>query len=55
MGTNRAPLLAKLYLYAYESSFIDRIQSTKGSATVRSFHMSFRIIDDLLAVDNPLL
>ena len=55
MGTNCAPLLANLYLYAYESSFIDRIQGAKGRTAARSFHMSFRLIDDLLSVDNPLL
>ena len=55
MGTNCAPLLANLYLYAYESSFIDRIQGAKGDTTARSFHMSFRLIDDLLSVDNSLL
>jgi hypothetical protein len=55
MGTNCAPLLANLYLYAYESSFIDRLHAIEGVAAARSFHMSFRLIDDLLSVDNPLL
>ena len=55
MGTNCAPLLANLYLYAYESTFIDRLSRAKGSAAARSFHMTFRLIDDVLSVDNPLL
>ena len=55
MGTNCAPLLANLYLYSYESAFIDRLEASVSVAAARSFHMSFRLIDDLLSVDNPLL
>ena len=30
MGTNCAPLLANLYLYYYESLFIDKVQALRG-------------------------
>ena len=54
MGTNYAPLLANLYLYAHESRFIDRVIQTHGVQRARSFHMTFRLIDDVLSVDNAL-
>lgn len=54
MGTNCAPPLANLYLYAYESDFIDRLEMTQPKAA-RSFHMTFRLIDDVLSADNQFL
>ena len=53
MGTNCAPALANLYLYAYESAFIDRLRADKGDDTAAAFHLTFRLIDDVLSVDNP--
>ena len=51
MGTNAAPELATLYLYSYEASYIDELCKT-DVPKARSFHLSFRLIDDLLSVDN---
>ena len=51
MGTNSAPELANLYLYFYESSYVDKLIST-DHAHARSFHLSFRLLDDLLSADN---
>ena len=51
MGTNSAPELANLYLYSFESSYIDKLIST-DHALARSFHLSFRLLDDLLSADN---
>ena len=51
MGTNSAPELANLYLYSYESDFIDRLCVTDHKAA-RDFYLSFRLIDDLLSMDN---
>jgi hypothetical protein len=52
MGTNSVPELVNLYLYFYASSYIDRLIST-DHALARSFHFSFRLLDDLLsAADN---
>jgi hypothetical protein len=53
MGTNCAPNLANLYLYAYESEFIDRLVSIGKINVAKSFHMTFRLIDDTLSIDNP--
>jgi hypothetical protein len=53
MGTNCAPLLANLYLYAYESRFIDRLVEVFGEGYARSFTNWFRYIDDVLCVDIP--
>ena len=52
IGADAGPELANLYLFAYESAFIDRLES-KDILKARSFHLSFRKIDDLLLVDNP--
>ena len=54
MGTNCGPVLANLYLYAYESAFIDRLRRNHPAAA-RAFHMTFRLIDDVLSVGNPSL
>lgn len=53
MGTNCAPALANLYLYAYESAYIDKLVSDSQLAAATAFHMTFRLIDDVLSVDNP--
>lgn len=53
MGTNCAPALANLYLYSYECEFIDRIVDSYGADYAKSFHESYRLIDDTLSVHNP--
>jgi hypothetical protein len=53
MGTNAAPALANLYLHSYECEFIDRLVEAGQLEQARSFHMTFRFIDDVLSVDNP--
>jgi hypothetical protein len=52
MGTNCAPVLANLFLYAYESAYITRGELAKGVEAARQFQMTFRLIDDVLSVDN---
>ena len=63
MGTNPGPSIANLYLYGYESSYIDthflnaRVGETHAERNMRleegkRFHMSFRYIDDTLSFDN---
>jgi hypothetical protein len=52
MGTNCAPLLANLYLYWYESHYIDKLCAT-DPIQAQLFHMTFRYIDDVLSADNP--
>jgi hypothetical protein len=51
MGTNAAPALANIYLHSYECDFIDRL-ARETPERARAFHMTFRLIDDLLSVDN---
>jgi hypothetical protein len=52
MGTNCGPVLANLYLYAYESVFIDQLISEGRSETAEMFHRTFRFIDDTLSFNN---
>ena len=52
MGTNSAPLLANLFLYSFEAEFLDTLCQTDLEAA-RKFHLSFRLIDDVLSLDNP--
>ena len=52
MGTNCAPLLADLFLYSYESEFLDGLKK-KDKKLARSFNFSFRYIDDVLSLNNP--
>jgi hypothetical protein len=55
MGTNCAPVLANLFLYFYESAYISRLVANGNLSDARKFHMTFRLIDDVLSVDNPLI
>lgn len=54
MGTNCAPALANLYLYYYESMYVSRVEEKSGREAAQQYHMTFRLIDDVLSVDNPL-
>ena len=55
MGTNAAPVIANLYCYSYEAEYVSRVEREKGRWAARTFHMTFRLIDDVLSVDNPLM
>lgn len=52
MGTNSAPALANTYLHSYESNWIDKKALDEDQTTALSFHLSFRLIDDLCSLDN---
>ena len=52
MGTNCAPLLADLFLYSYESDFLDGLLKQKQKQLAQSFNFSFRYIDDVLSLNN---
>jgi hypothetical protein len=52
MGTNPGPDLANLYLYAYESAFVDKLIGMHGIEVAKAFRGSFRLIDDVFSVDN---
>ena len=51
MGTDCAPFIANLYLYACEYAYLDKLTKT-DIKTARKFSNSFRYIDDLLTIDN---
>jgi hypothetical protein len=53
MGTNCAPAIANLYLYSYESQYMDQLIANNSKLHACAFHMTFRLIDDVLSVDNP--
>ena len=50
MGTNCAPLLADLFLYSYESEFLQKLVKDKKIHEARAFNFTFRYIDDVLSI-----
>lgn len=52
MGTDCAPFLANLYLYALEFEFMDKLQREKKYSILRKFRSCRRYIDDLFTVNN---
>ena len=55
MGTNFAPLLADLFLYYYESEFLDNMIRSGYRKLARSFNLCYRHIDDLIVFNNKKL
>ena len=53
MGTNCAPLLADLFLYSYEAEFIQTLTKSGKRHLAKSFHFTYRYIDDVLSINNP--
>jgi hypothetical protein len=47
MGTNCAPLLADLFLYSYESEFLQKLVKDKKIHEARAFNFTYRYIDDV--------
>jgi hypothetical protein len=47
MGTNCAPLLADLFLFSYESKFLQMLVRDKKIHEVRAFNFTYRYIDDV--------
>lgn len=52
MGTDCAPYLANLFLFAYEFDFMNTKLKEKDFETLRKFTKCCRYIDDLLAINN---
>ena len=52
MGTNCAPLLADLFLYSYESEFLDNMIRGGHRKLARLFNLCYRYIDDLIVFNN---
>ena len=53
MRTNYAPLLADLFLFSYESEFLETLVKNKKIKEARSFNFTFRYIDNVLSINNP--
>ena len=53
MGRNCAPLLADLFLYSYESEFIQSLLRSDKKTIAKSFNFTYRYIDDVLSLNNP--
>ena len=52
MGMNYAPLLADLFLYSYESEFLQQLVKDKKMHEARAFNFTYRYIDDVLSINN---
>ena len=52
LGTTCAPLLADLFLYSYETDFIQRFLKKNQKKLAPSFNFTFRYIDDVLSLNN---
>ena len=53
MGTKCAPLLADIFLYSYESEFIQSLLSTGRKQLASRFNFTYRYIDDVFSINNP--
>ena len=53
METNCTPLLADLFLYSYESEFIQSLLRSEKKTTAKSFNFTYRYIDEVLSLNNP--
>ena len=52
LGTNCAPLLADLFLYSYESEFLNKLIKEGKRKLARKFNLSYHYIDDLISFNN---
>ena len=55
METNRAPLLADLFLYSYENELSDKLIKEGKRKLARKFSLSYHYIDDLISFNNKRL
>jgi hypothetical protein len=54
MGTNCALLLVDLFLYSYESEFLQKLVKDKKNHEARAFNFTHRYIDDVLSINNQI-
>ena len=54
MGTDCAPFLANLYLFALEYKYLDGLHKKKDHKKLLEFRHCFRYIDDLLTINNSI-
>ena len=53
MGTNCAPLVADLFLFCCERSFMLCLSDNNQTDIIEAFNSTSRYLDDLLNIDNP--
>ena len=53
MGTNRAHLVADLFLFYYERDFMKYLSNDNKAEIIKAFNSTSRYLDDLLNIDNP--
>ena len=53
MGTNCAPFVADLFLYSYESDFMNSLNQDNQADVIKAFNSTSRYLGDLLNIDNP--
>jgi hypothetical protein len=52
MGANCALLLVDLFLYSYESEFLQKLVKDKKIHEARAYNFTYRYIDDVLSINN---
>ena len=52
MGTNRAPLVANLFLFCYERDFMMSLSDDKQADIMDAFKTTSRYLDDILNINN---
>ena len=52
MGTNCAPLLADIFLYSYETEFIQTLIKSVERHLAKSFNFTCRYFDDVFSLNN---
>ena len=52
MGTNCAPLVAKLFLFCYERDFMMSLSDDKQADVIDAFNITSRYLDDILNINN---
>lgn len=52
MGTNCAPLIADLFLYCYESEYMQALSVENDADVIEALNRTSRYLDDLLNIDN---
>ena len=53
MGTNYAPLVADLFLFCFQNSFILSLSNNNQAGVVEAFNSASRYKDEMLNIDNP--
>ena len=52
-GSNCAPLVADLFLFCYERTFMLSLSDNNQTDIIEPFNCTSRYLDDLLNIDNP--